>query len=175
MSAFSNEFDDMLYWGHPLTDGQVSDRTMLKRFPITLLLGLALLFSQGGVALVAALCPHLRLAAPVCDMPEMESPVDHSQMAHHGMSHDNPVLPAIGDAQGHEFCSHCVIHSRSNSNGVLVRTVDTAKGSADLEIPVGVSARPPVPLVAVAVLPREHGPPGKASRPTHILINTFRI
>ena len=149
---------------------------MLKLFPITLLLGLALLFSQGGVLLVASLCPHLRLAAPICDMPEMESPVDHSQMGHHGMNHDSPVSPAIAIAQGQEPCSHCAIHSRSNSNGVLVRTAGTAKRSIHLEIPVGISALPPVTPVAVAVLrPREHGPPGKASRPKHVLINTFRI
>ena len=150
-------------------------KQLLKRFPITLLLGLALLLSQGGVALVAALCPHLRLAAPTCDMPEMESPMDHSQMAYQDMSHDSPVLPAIDIAHGQEPCSHCVTHSRSNSNGVLVRTADTVKRTTDLQPPLGVSATPPVTLVAVAVLPREHGPPGKASRPKHLLINTFRI
>jgi len=149
---------------------------LLKRYPITLLLGLALLFSQGGVLLVAALCPHLRLAAPICDMPKMESPVDHSHMAHHDMSHNGQVLPAAANAQAEEPCSHCVIHSRSNSNGVLVRTADTVKRWADLEIPVGVSVFSSATPVAVAVLTaRQHGPPGKASRPKHVLINTFRI
>ena len=99
--------------------------------------------------------------------------MDHSEMAHHDMSHDSPV--AIVIEKGQEPCSHCVIHSRSNSNGRLIRTTDTVKRSADLEVPVGVSVPPPVTLVAVAVLPREHGPPGKASRPKHVIINTFRI
>lgn len=148
----------------------------MRRSAITSLLGFALLFSHGGVVLVAALCPHLSFSAPSCDMPEMESAVDHSKMAHHGMTHDSPVLPAIATAQGPESCSHCVIHSRPNSNGVLVRTADTAKRSAELEVPAGVSVLPPITSVAVAVLtPRQHGPPGKASRPKHILINTFRI
>jgi hypothetical protein len=146
---------------------------MLKLYPITLLLGVTLLFGQGGVAFVAALCPHLSLAAPRCDMPEMQSAMDHSQMAHHDMNHGNPDLPAIANAQGQEPCSHCVIHSRSNAKGELVRTADTVKRSADLEAPVRISF---VPIAPVAVLtPREHGPPGKASRPKHVLINTFRI
>ena len=146
---------------------------LLKRFPITLLLGLALLLSQGGVLLVASLCPHLMWAAQSCDMPKMESPMDHSQPDHHDMSHGSSVLPAVASAQGQEPCSHCVIHSRPNSNGVLVRTADTVKRSADLEVPVLVL--PPIAPVAVAITPREHGPPGKASRPKHVLINTFRI
>ena len=152
---------------------QVRDRTMLKLFPITLLLGLALLFGQGGVVLVAAVCPHLSLASSGCDMPDMTAAMDHSQMAHHDMNHGNPDLPAIATAPGQEPCSHCVIHSRSNSNGELVRTTDTVKRSADLDVPVRVSL-PPVAPVAV-LTPREHGPPGKASRPKHVLINTFRI
>lgn len=146
---------------------------MLRLFPITLLLGLALLFGQGGVVLVAAVCPYLSLAAPGCDMPEMNAEMDHSQMAHHDMNHDNPDSPAIANAQEHEPCTHCVIHSRSNSNGEFVRTTETVKRSADLDVPVRVSLPP---LAPVAVLtPREHGPPGKASRPKHVLINTFRI
>jgi hypothetical protein len=71
---------------------------MLKLYPITLLLGVTLLFGQGGVAFVAALCPHLSLAAPRCDMPEMQSAMDHSQMAHHDMNHGNPDLPAIANS-----------------------------------------------------------------------------
>jgi hypothetical protein len=143
---------------------------MLKLFPITLLLGLALLFGQGGVVLVAAVCPYLSLPAAGCDMPEM---TDHSQMAHHDVNHDNPDLPAIGNAQEQAPCTHCVIHSRSNSNGELVRTVETVKRSADLNVVVRVSLPPIVPVAVLT--PREHGPPGKASRPRHVLINTFRI
>jgi hypothetical protein len=158
---------------------------MLKRFPITLLLGLALLFSQGGVLLVAALCPHLRLSAPICDMPKMEPEMDHSQMAHHGT--DNPDIPLLAanaesnDADrviGHseQSCSHCVIHSRSTSNVVLVRTADISKRSPNLKVPLSVVVPPPIgPIMIGAVTPRDHGPPGKANRPKHVLINTFRI
>ena len=157
---------------------------MLSRFAITSLLGFALLFSQGGLLLVAALCPHLRFSSPICDVPKMMATMDHSQMDHHDMDRDASALPitanskAVGEAIGHgdEPCSHCAVHSRSDSNAAFIRTADTSKPSADLDISDSVAALPPVPPVSVAVLTlRDHGPPGKASRPKHILINTFRI
>ena len=158
---------------------------MLKRFPITLLLGCALLFSQGGVLLVAALCPHLRFTAPICGMPNMQPAMDHSQMDHHATeNHDAPAQPSNAHSNddegviGHseQTCSHCVIHSRSTANVVSVRTSDTGKRSPDLEVPRSASVAPPIAATTVAALtPRDHGPPGKASRPKHVLINTFRI
>ena len=159
---------------------------MLKRFPLTLLLGSALLFSQGGVLLVAALCPHLRFTAPTCDTPRVQSSgMDHSQMDHHATdTRDAPLQAFNADANdvdsviGHreQTCSHCIIHARSTSNVVLVRTADIGKQSPDLELPLSVSVDPPIAAAtAIALMPREHGPPGKASRPKHILINTFRI
>lgn len=162
---------------------------MLKRFPI-LLLGFALLFSQGGVLLVAAVCPHLRLTAPICGMPKMQPAMDHSQMDHSQMDHhatDNHDTPAqasnanpndVEGVIGHseQTCSHCVIHSRSTSNVGLVRTANISKRSPDLEVPRSVSVALPMAATTVGALtPRDHGPPGKASRPKHVLINTFRI
>ena len=158
---------------------------MLKRLPITLLLGSALLFSQGGVLLIVALCPHLRFTAPSCVMPKMQSAMDHSQMDHHAT--DTPDTPAqasnadssdvdsvIGDRK--QTCSHCIIHARSTSNVVLVRTADIGKQSPNLELPVSVSVDPPIAATTVPVLmPRDNGPPGKAGRSIHVLINTFRI
>ena len=159
---------------------------MLKRCPITLLLGSALLFSQGGVLLIAALCPHLRFTAPSCNTPKVQSSaMDHSQMDHHATDiHHAPPQAFNADASdvdgvigpGEQTCSHCIIHARSTSNVVFVRTADIGKQSPDLELPLGVSVDPPIASATVAALmPREHGPPGKAKRPKHILINTFRI
>lgn len=156
---------------------------MLKRFPITPLLGFALLFSQGGVLLVAALCPHLRVTAPICGMPNMQPAMDHSQMDHHAAdNHDTPAQPSHADSTegviGHseQTCSHCVIHSRSTPNVVFVRTAELSKRSPNLEIPHSVSVAPPIAATTVAALtPRDHGPPGTAGRPKHVLINTFRI
>ena len=156
---------------------------MLKRFPITLLLGFALLFSQGGVLLVSALCPHLRFSMPTCDAPKTQPGMDHSQMAHHDMGHDSAgvatasnsyeVNTAIGKQQS---CSHCVIHSPSNSNLKVVRIADTVKRSADVDTSHSVVILPRIVPAGVAVLtPRDNGPPGKASRPKHLLINTFLI
>ena len=95
-------------------------------------------------------------------------------MDHHDVNRGDPDLPAVANAQGQEPCSHCVIHSRSNSNSELVRTAETVKRSADHEVSVRVSLSLPIAPIAV-LTPREHGPPGKASRPKHVLINTFRI
>lgn len=157
---------------------------MLKRFPMTLLLGFALLFSQGGVLLVSALCPHLKFSLPTCDEPKMERGMDHSEMAHHDMGHDRSgestasnsydLNTAIGERE--QSCSHCAIHSPSNSNLTVVRTADTVKRSSDVESSQSALIRPHIAPVGVAVLtPRDNGPPGKASRPKHLLINTFRI
>ena len=156
---------------------------MLKRFPITLLLGLALLFSQGGVLLVSALCPHLRLSVPTCEPPEMKAGMDHSQMAHHDMGHDSSGLPAASNSyevntvgEREQSCSHCVIHSPSNSNLKVVRIADTVKRSSDVDTSDSVVILARIGPVGVAVLtPRDNGPPGKASRPKHLPINTFRI
>lgn len=158
---------------------------MLKRIPTTLLLGFALLFSQGAVLLIAALCPHLRLTAPICGMPNMQPAMDHSQMDHHGTNNrDTPTQASDADSNdeegvighGEQTCSHCVIHSRSTLNVVSVRTGDISKRSSDLHVPRSVSGAPPIPATTVAApAPRDHGPPGKASRPKHVLINTFRI
>ena len=159
---------------------------MLKRLPITLLVGSALLFSQGGVLLIAALCPHLRFTAPSCDTPKVQSSaMNHSQMDHHATdNHGSPTQASSADSidvdgvigHGERTCSHCIIHARSTSNVVLVRTADIGKQSPDLERPLSVSVDPPIAATtAAAVIPRDHGPPGKDNRPKHLLINTFRI
>ena len=155
---------------------------MLRQFAITGLLGAALLLSQGGSVLVAALCPHLRSPKPVCDM-SMERPaMDHSEMAHHGMVQDASLPPTVSDSgdrgeairHGDEPCSHCAVHSRSDSSSPF-RMADVVKRSTDLDIPDTVAVVGPVVTVNFAVLtPRDHDPPGQA-RPRHLLINTFRI
>lgn len=141
---------------------------MVRRFAIIVLLGAALLFSQGSSVFLAALCPHLGTSRPVCDMSAAQTAMDHSQSTHHDSSE------AI--RHGDEPCPHCVIHSRSDSSPVMVRSADGVKRSADFDIPDSVTVGTPVTPVSIALLtPRDHGPPGRAGRPRHILINTFRI
>ena len=141
---------------------------MLRRFAIIVLLGAALLFSQSSSVLLAALCPHLSASKHVCDMSRAQTAMDHSQTVHHDSSE------AIG--HGDEHCTHCVINSRPDLSSVMVRSAEGVKRSADFYIPDSVSVVTPVTPVIVALLtPRDHGPPGSAGRPRHILINTFRI
>lgn len=138
---------------------------MVRRFAIIVLLGAALLFSQGSSVVLAALCPHLTVSKHVCNMPEPRTAMDHSQTAHHDLGE------AIGS--GDEPCQHCAIHSRSDSSPVLVRSADGVKRSADFMIPDSVPVVTPVTHVSIALLtPRDNGPPG---RPRHLLIKTFRI
>ncbi|MBA3255124.1 MAG: hypothetical protein H0T64_00550 [Pyrinomonadaceae bacterium] len=153
---------------------------MHKRFLATTILGIALLFSQGGNFLVGALCPHLRSAAASCDMQVSETEMSHEEMGHAGMdSMDNEPSAQPNDAaaalgQPTKPCSHCAVHSRSSSNAISLRETDT-KRSAELGIPLTVSTIVPVATPGAPVLSsRAHGPPGLL-RPRHILINIFRI
>ena len=159
---------------------------MLKRLTLTSLLGLALLFSQGGVLLIAALCPHLRLAMPGCSsMSNQAAEMDHSQMAHHDMDQDNLLVMTARDSsdsnvvqvqEGERPCSHCAIHAASKSNPISVRTAETVKRSGELSVPQTVSALPRLAASDIGVLAaREHSPPGEGNRSKHVLLNTFRI
>lgn len=148
---------------------------MFRRFAIIVLLGAALLFSQGSSVLLAALCPHLGTSRPVCDMSTAQAAMDHSQSTHHRMDQDTSLGSEV-IRHGDEPCPHCVIHSRSDSSPVMVRTADGVKRSADFYVPDSVTVVTPVTPVRITLLtPRDHGPPGRAGRPRHILINTFRI
>ena len=154
---------------------------MPKRLAITSLLGLALLFSQGGVLLLAALCPHLRLTEPVCSTMASEATMDHSQMIHHEMDHGSlsaatVVGKSIAFAPGEPRpCAHCIIHARTNSKTTSARTAETVKRSVELKVAQAVSILPFVVTAVAAKTRAEHGPPGDASRPRHVLFSTFRI
>ena len=154
---------------------------MPKRLAITSLLGLALLFSQGGVLLIAALCPHLRLTEPVCSSMASEAALDHSQMIHHEMDHGS-LSPATVVAQSIVFapgaprpCSHCIIHARTNSKTTSARTAETVKRSVELKVAQAVSVLPFVVTAVASKTRAAHGPPGDAGRPRHVLFSTFRI
>ncbi|MGH9904821.1 MAG: hypothetical protein ACRD8U_04450 [Pyrinomonadaceae bacterium] len=158
---------------------------MHKRFLVTTILGIVLLFSQGGNFLVGALCPHLRSAAASCDMQVSEVEMSHEGMSHEEMGHmdmDSINEPAVrqdneADALGQPTkpCSHCAVHSRSSSNAISLRETDTPKRSADSAIPLAVPTIVQVVTSSAPILTsRAHGPPGDAT-PRHILINIFRI
>lgn len=153
-------------------------KTMHKRFLAITVVAAALLFSQGGNFLVAALCPHLRSGMASC-MTKLAAPtMSHEDMGHMGMEHEpasnqDPDAVALGQPIGP--CSHCAVHSRKNPNTAWLTETEAAKRSVDLNIPLHVSRVAPVTVSTVAVLTsRAHGPPGEAI-PRHILISIFRI
>lgn len=159
---------------------------MHKRFLATTFLSTALLFSQGGSFLLAALCPHLRSGMASCELQLAQHPVSHEDMAHEDMgdmsrmemehepaSNPNPSTIALDQPIG--SCPHCAVHSRTIPNTASLRDTEPAKRSVDLNIPLEFSRVAPVAASPVSVLTsRAHGPPGgHASR--HILLNIFRI
>ena len=155
--------------------------TMHKRFLATTLLGIALLFSPGGYFLVGALCSHLRSASASCDMQVAETEMSHEEMGHAGMgsvsddSFAQPNNEAYALGQPTKPCSHCAVHSGSNSDVFSLRDADGPRRSADLTVPVTVSTVVPVDTYSTPVITlRDHGPPGEFT-PRYILINIFRI
>ncbi len=150
---------------------------MHKRFLATIVLATALLFSQGGKFLVAALCPHLQSGMTSCATQLAAPTMSHEDMRHLGMEHENANSDpdAVALSRPIEPCSHCAVHSRTNPNTASLRITEAAKRSADLNIPLHFSRVAPSILSPVAVLTqRAHGPPGKTTS-RHILINIFRI
>ncbi len=151
---------------------------MNKRFLATIVLAVALLFSQGGNFLVAALCPHLQSGMASCKTQLAEPTMSQEDMGHMGMEHAtapnlDPDVVALGQPIGP--CSHCAVHSRTNPNTASLRETEAAKRSVDLNIPLPFSRVSPVSVPPVSVLTsRAHGPPGEPT-PRYILINIFRI
>ena len=161
--------------------------TMHKRLAATAVLGIALLFSQGATVLVAALCPHLRTPAEPCVSRTPEPDTSHEHMDH--MEMDSTESESVSEApsnstersEGIAFsqptgkCPHCAMHSRSSSNPVSFRQVETAKRTSDLNVPLLVE---PIVFEQESAVPnlfsRAHGPPG-SNLPRHLLINIFRI
>jgi hypothetical protein len=159
---------------------------MHKRFLATTVVTTALLFSQGGSFLVAALCPHPRSGMASCETQASASTGGHEGMSHEDMGHmghaemedehasqPNPDALVLGQPIGP--CRHCAVHSRKSPNTASLGETEAAKRSADLHIPGDFSRIAPVSFAAVPVLTsRAHGPPGDPTR-RHILINIFRI
>ena len=159
---------------------------MHKRFLATTVVTTALLFSQGGGFLVAALCPHSRSGMASCETHASLSTGGHEGMSHGDMGHmghagmedehaSQPNQDALALGRPIDPCQHCSVHSRKNQNTASLRETEAAKRSADLSIPLNSSRIAPVSVGAIPVLTsRAHGPPGDSTR-RHILINIFRI
>lgn len=155
--------------------------TMHKRFVATTVLAVALLFSQGGNFLIGSLCPHLRSTLASCDTQIAEPAMSHADMGHMQIdasrteSSPNAVPDELSLGKPIGRCSHCAVHSRTNSNAISLRDTEAAKRAGDLSVPFTFSRIAPVATSPVAVLTsRAHGPPGEHTS-RYILINNFRI
>ena len=151
---------------------------MNMRYLATTVLAAALLFSQGGSFLVAALCPHLRSETASCDIPPAETTASHEDMGHVGMDHPSVLDPrpnAVAVGHGNGPCSHCAVHTGNNPKSASLKETEAPKRSAELSIPLHSSTVAPVIVGPAAVLsPRAHGPPGESTT-RYLLINVFRI
>ena len=153
---------------------------MHKRVLAITLVATALLFSQGGSFLVAALCPHKQSGVESCTSQSAEPKMSHEDMGHMGhqqMEHEPDAQPNTDTAfeQPIDLCPHCAIHSGAAPNIASLREKEVAKRSFNLSTPLHAPKVVPVSASAVSVPnSRAHGPPGN-SMPRHILINSFRI
>lgn len=156
---------------------------MHKRFLAITVVGLAVLFSQGGSFLIAALCPHLRSGQVSCNRHSSESTMSDmadDEMGHMAMdsmdeSDSNPDPNAIALGEPIELCSHCAMHSRTVPPAVSFSETEASRRSGTLVIPDAVPQLVSVEMPDLAICTsRAHGPPGHTT-PRHILINIFRI
>lgn len=156
---------------------------MPERFLATTVLAAALLFSQGGNLVIAALCPHLQSGIASCETKPAVDSLSHADMGHEGMDHvvtqpessSQPATNAFVLDQPFDSCSHCVVHSGTTRNPASLSQTEAARRSVDFSIPPQASRLDPVAVSPIAVFPsRAHGPPGPTT-PRHILINIFRI
>ena len=153
---------------------------MQTRFLVTTIVGLALIFNQGGDFLIATFCPHLTSKAASC-----ESSSAPAEMAHHDMDHmqDDSIeqdatvfgltaATAVSTPTGD--CDHCFMHSRQDLPR-LQRHSNVPQRSGDTIVSLqGSTAIPVLTLPAGVLASKAHGPPGsEVSR--HILLNVFRI
>ncbi len=173
-----------------------------RRFLTIGLVAAALLFSQGGGFLIAALCPHLRSETSTCDQVSSRHEPDNHQVSNAGTEHAHHVVPDYhvpehrihggNDALKSQFfadqdkqltafglpsqsCDHCVVHSTPGTFAFSWKESEMPKQTVGGASPTTACQIAPVSNVGVSLLATlAHGPPGE-SRSKHILINVFRI
>jgi hypothetical protein len=159
---------------------EIGRTLMHRRFVVTTVIALALLFSQSAGLVVAALCPHLRSDEDSCDIQTTAEPshhaMDHTQMEAESAGFSgsqNGAAVVIGKQNG--SCSHCAVHSRTNRNTPSSQQSNVPQRLGELTITLDVARIHLVPASqAPALSSRAHAPPGDLI-PRHVLLNTFRI
>ena len=144
---------------------------MKRRFVAALIVALAVLFSQGGGLVLAAICPHLRT----------EQRADN---ACHTKSHDDVVVEhhQSDEAEGDAFqtdeadvrCNHCIVHSRNKREESALQQNNSSQRANDPKVSTSFLPAGPSLLETVAPVAKAHGPPG-APAPLYLLVNVFRI
>ena len=169
-----------IFWRLPNEIRNLAAGTMHKRYLATTVLALAVVFSQTGSFVIAALCPHLSSKARSCDS---QAPAEsaHHDMDHMQMESTGPQFTLTTDSTAAAVtepigsCKHCAVHSRTSPNTGSLGEWSIPQRSVDLTISLPVAKVTAVPTLPVVVLPsRAHGPPrNKISR--HVLLSIFRI
>ena len=155
---------------------------MHKRFLATTVIALALVFSQIGTFIVAALCPHVTSKVVSCETQAAPTESDETMAWIDMQMESTESLPnhaegnaALATAEPTGSCKHCALHSRTSPNKTSLRESNTPQRSVDLTISLPVADVTLAPKFPSAVRPaRAHGPPGNET-PRHVLINIFRI
>jgi len=142
---------------------------MNRRFLAANILALAVLFSQGGGLVLAAICPHLRAqhSASCHGMPQETS-------AHH---HDmQPAGGAVFETEETAIsCNHCAIHSRTKRDDSALQPTNTLQRESDPPLWISFQVAEPQSVVSTpAWTANAHGPPGRSGS-LHLLYNVFRI
>ena len=137
---------------------------------MAIILALAVLFSQGGGSVLAAICPHLRSLhnASCHEIAQVVSAGDHA------MRHDSDE-PVFETEDAAISCNHCAVHSRTKPDDSALPQLDTFQRANDLVTPIAATfIAPSLPSRTIAWTANAHGPPGAAG-PLHLLLNVFRI
>lgn len=143
---------------------------MNGRFVATAIIALAVLFSQGGGSVLAAICPHLRsLTNNKCH--EMQAP-EVTDSHHEPERAEGAAFKTTGSSAA---CNHCAVHSRTKRDDSTLQPANASQRASDLTISIPESMAFPSSLSkTIAWVAKAHGPP-RASGPLHLLNNVFRI
>ena len=150
---------------------------MKRRFVAALIVVLAVLFSQGGGHVLAAICPHLRAAAQEPEKSCHTNAQDVVAEHHHGSvaTRVDTTRDAFETKESDVRCNHCVVHSQSNREEPSLQQTNTTQRTGDSKVTT-TTFTPAGPSLLEAVKPvaKAHGPPGFTA-PLYLLVNVFRI
>lgn len=140
---------------------------MKRRFIAALVVALAVLFSQGGGFVLAAICPNLRAAKPdtACHKNSPEVVAEHHQA-------DEATGPAFDTAEVR--CNHCVVPTRNKREEFVFQQPKPSQRADEQSSAPVVKIEPPSFVQTVSWNAKTQGPPGRTA-PLHILLNVFRI